>query len=214
MASKTALRGAIVGALITAALSSGISNAFAGRSDPPGQDANQCVNSFGVDYNALYGISDQFRTFECRQITAGEHWIAFLPWITDDGVDSVYPEGYVPTEPNPGDDFVSKFIAVKVVVDGGTSREKTQSFTASRAVRTDVNAEELEPGAWPVPSPMASMLPRMRPLSAGIHTYEMFVVLSAEHCDGLGSDPELHCLPAGEIPFTGQRRLTVTAPTP
>ena len=118
----------------------------------------------------------------------------------------------MPAEPAPIDDFVSKVVAIKVVVDGGTAREKTQSFTASKAIRTDVNAEELEPGAWPEPSPMASMLPRMRPVSVGEHTFEIFVVLSAEHCDGLGSDPELQCLPAGEIPFTGPRPLTVTTP--
>jgi hypothetical protein len=212
MASRSVLRGGVVGALIVGALWTGISSAAAGRPDPPGKDANSCVNSFGVDYNALYGISDQFRTFECRQITAGEHWIAFTVWITDDGADSVYPEGYVPSEPAPVDDFVSKVDAVKVVVDGGTSREKTQSFTASQAIRTDVNAEELEPGAWPVPSPMASILPRVRPLSAGIHTFEIIVVLSAVHCDGLGADPDLQCLPAGEIPFIPPRQLTVITP--
>lgn len=184
-----------------------------GRTRPASPTGNHCVNGFDVDYNTLFGISDQFRTFECRTISAGEHWIPFLFWATDDGVDSVYPEGYVSLHPAPVDDFVAKLVAVKVVVDGGTARESTQSFSASEVTRTDINAEQLQPGDWPVPTPMAALLPRRRPASLGEHTFQVFVVLGAEHCDGLGAVRELQCLPAGEIDLTGPRPLGITPPT-
>jgi hypothetical protein len=205
---------AYVGALVTIALIAGSPGASAGRSARPGQtNGHHCVNEFGVDYNNLFRVSDQFRTFECRTILAGEPWIPFGFWATDDGVDSVYPEGYVPTHQNPVDDFTSKLVVLKVVVDGGTAEERTQSFSASEAVRTDVNAEQLQPGAWPVPTPMAAFLPRAQTPSVGEHTYQIVVVLSDEHCDGLGPVRELQCLPAGPIEFTGVRPLTISRPT-
>ncbi len=198
----------LVAMVVTIALQVGSTSASAGKSEP-----NHCVNEFGVDYNTLFGEADRFRTFECRTVIAGERWIPFLFWATDDGVDSVYPEGYVPLKPAPVDDFVAKLIAVKVVVDGGTAQERVQSFSASQAVRTNINAEQLQPGAWPVPTPMAAMLPRMLPATVGEHTFQVIVVLRAEHCDGLGPVRELQCLPAGPIDFTGVRPLSVSPPT-
>ena len=59
---------------------------------------------------------------------------------------------------------------------------------------------------------MASIMPRMRPLSVGDHTFQMFFELSAEHCDGFTTDPEFSCLPAGEIFFTPPRPLTISRP--
>jgi hypothetical protein len=207
--------GACVLALVVVVLASvtfGASGASAGRLDPPGHgDANQCFNSLGVDLNELYGISDQFRTRECQEVTAGEHWILLLVWITDDGVDNVYPAGYVPSRATPMEDFLAKLVAYKVVVDGGTPQEFTQVFSPSE-VRTDINDEQLEPGRFEEPLPVASMLARMRPLSVGDHTFQPFIMLSAQHCDGLGADVEENCLPAGEIPFGPPRPLTVTAP--
>jgi len=50
---------------------------------------------------------------------------------------------------------------------------------------------------------MASILARLLPLSVGEHFVEAFVVLSAEHCDGFTTDPDLSCLPAGETQFVG-----------
>jgi hypothetical protein len=108
----------------------------------------------------------------------------------------------VPAETAPVDDFVSK-LTVKFVIDGGTPRERIYVFDASGTTRTDIDAEELEPGAWGAPYPMASILARLRPLSIGEHFVEAFVVLSAEHCDGFTTDPAFSCLPAGETQFTG-----------
>lgn len=53
----------------------------------------------------------------------------------------------------------------------------------------------------------------MRPLSVGDHTFEVFVELTAEHCDGFGTDSQSNCLPAGEFSFTVQPRpLTISTP--
>jgi hypothetical protein len=186
--------------------------AAAGRADPPGdRDANHCVNEFGVDYNELYDVADQFRVFECRVISAGEHWIPWLPWVTHDFGAHLYPEGYVPSEPEPIDDFLSKLEWIKVVVDGGTRNEKIFLFDPDDVVRTDITADQIFPGLFPPPFPAASMLPVMPPLSVGEHTHEPILVLSKAHCDGFGTDPFLQCLPEGETSF-GVRPLSITKP--
>jgi len=192
----------------------GVSGASAGRIDPPGHDdANHCINAFDVDVNELYEISDQLRNFDCRVVSAGEHWvIGPLVWIVNHGAGSVYPDGYVAAQPEPIDDFTSKLVSITVVVDGDTTRERVQVFSPSEALRTDINISQLEPGAWAAPYPMASMMPRMRPLSVGDHTFQVFIELSAEHCDGFFTDPELSCLPAGEFAFTPPRPLTISKP--
>lgn len=199
----TARRLTVMSAVLAISMLSSFGVKSAGREDPPGQqDANLCVNASGVDLNELYGVSEQFRTFECRFVSAGEHWIRPIWWITNTEADSVYPGGYVPALPEPIDDFLSKLTSVRFVIDGGTLREQSFIFDASGIVRTDIHAEQLDPGAWGgVPYPMASILARLRPLSVGEHFLEAFVVLSAEHCDGFYTDPDFSCLPAGEIPF-------------
>jgi hypothetical protein len=208
---RTIGRVLLIATVITASVAIAAGEASAGRPDPPGHtDANHCVNSFGVDLNDLYGVSDQFRTFECRVISAGERWLTLLTWITNDS-DLVYPPGYVPSDPAPIDDFLAKLVAVKVVIDGGTGQERTFLFDPSDIVRTDITAEDVNPGAWGSPFPMASLLPTMPPGVVGDHTFEPILVLSAQHCDGFGTDPELQCLPAGEISF-GVRPLSITPP--
>jgi hypothetical protein len=176
----------------------------AGRVDPPGhQDGNHCVNVFDVDLNDLYGVAEQIRVFECRVISAGEHWIRPIWWITNTEAGSVYPVGYVPALAEPIDDFVAKLTGVRFVIDGGTLRERSYTFDASGIVRTDIDAEEVEPGAWGAPYPMASIMARLGPLSVGPHFVEAFIVLGAEHCDGFTTNPDFSCLPAGETQFIG-----------
>ena len=203
----------MISTVITASTLWAASEASAGRPDPPGHNegAHHCVNSFGVDYNELFGMDEQFRTFECRDVSAGEPWVPFPYWVTDDAVDSVYPVGYVPLHPAPMDDFMAKLESVKVVLDGGTKAERVLVFDPSDIVRTDINAEQVHPGAWGFPYPMASILPVMPPVGVGEHTFQPIIVLSAPHCDGLGTDPELQCLPAGELSY-GRRPLTISTP--
>lgn len=203
----TARRLIIVFAVLATSLLLSFRADSAGRVDPPGhQDGNHCVNASGVDLNDLYGVSEQIRTFECRVVSAGEHWIRPIWWITNTAVESdyplVYPFGYAPMLAEPIDDFLAKLTAIRVVIDGGTPRERSYTFDASGIVRTDIDAEELDPGAWAgIPYPMASIMPRLLPLSVGEHFVEAYVVLSTAHCDGFTTDPDFSCLPAGKIQF-------------
>ena len=212
MFSRAAGRRALVAlaAVVAASLAVGAGTASAGRADPPGhEDANHCFWFSGVDVNELFGVPEQFHHFLCPELSAGEHWRPFVSWIAGDGVDSVYPPGYVPLRPLPIEDFVAK-LTVKVVTDGGTPKQQTNVFSPAAAVRTDIPLDELEPDAPPLG--LAVTMPRMKPLSVGAHTYEVTWVLSAQHCDGLGAVVEDNCLPAGELPIDGGP-LTVSTPT-
>ena len=199
-------------AVFAASLAVDAGDASADRVDPPGrQDANHCFFFTGVDLNDLFGVPEQFRDFLCREVSAGEHWRPFAPWITDDGVDSVYPAGYVPLRPRPIEDFVAK-LTVRVVTDGSTHQQKTYVFSAAEAVRTDITPAQLDPDDPDAPQlAMAVTMPRMKPLSVGAHRYEVTWVLSAQHCDGYSTVVEESCLPAGELPIDGGP-LTVTPP--
>jgi hypothetical protein len=201
----------VVLAVLAATSWVGVTGASAGRLDPPGhRDANHCVNPAGVDLNELYGVSTQFFSAFCQGITAGESSIRLFAWFTDDGVDSVYPDGYLPSRPAPLDDFVAKLVSAKIMIDGGTSQEFTVTYRPNNVLRTDINLAQLNPAAPPFP--MASLLLRVNPLSVGGHTSQLFIVLSAEHCDGLGTDRAFNCLPAGETPLGPPRPFTVIVP--
>ena len=133
-------------AVFAASLTVGAGGASAGRVDPPGhQDANHCFWFSGVDVNELFGVPEQFHHFLfCRELSAGEYWRPFVSWIAGDGVDSVYPAGYVPLSPLPIEDFVAK-LTVKVVTDGGTPKQKTYVFSPAAAVRTDIPSTSSSP---------------------------------------------------------------------
>ena len=210
-------RGAVARVTLASALALsfalGVSGASAGRIDAPGHDANHCINAFGIDLNELYGVSDQFRNGDCRVVSAGEHWvIGPLLWVDNHGADSVYPDGYVASHPEPIDDFVSKLVSMTVVIDGGTKGERVHVFSPGEAVRNDIDLEQDEPGTFGAPFPTASIMPRMPQLSVGDHTWEVFIELGADHCDGFSTDPNLSCLPSGELAFTPVRPLTVSVP--
>lgn len=162
------------------------------------QEANACLTSGGVDLNALFGVSDQIVTRFCPEASAGEHWSPFGFWIVNSSNDA-FPPGYVPSGATPIEDFVAKLVRVEVVVDGGTSQERTFVFPPSQVVRTDVGSDQLEPGLPQLP--MAATLPRLKPLSVGQHTRELIWVLSAQHCDGFGTSVDDNCLPSGDVSF-------------
>ena len=107
---------------------------------------------------------------------------------------------------------MAKLVTMQVIVDGGSPEARTHVFDAAKIVRTDIHAEQVEPGAWGAPYPQATLLPRLRPLSVGVHFVETFLVLSDQHCDGLTNDPNFSCLPAGKVLFFAHP-VTVTTPT-
>ena len=112
---------------------------------------------------------------------------------------------------NPVDDILAK-LTIKVVIDGGTRHQKTSTFspTDEDAFRTDVRIHDVNPAFPDIPS--FFIMPRMKPLNLGHHTYDFIWVLSAPHCDGISADFDVSCLPAGEFP-TGVLPVDVSTTT-
>ena len=177
----------------------------------PSRD-NNCVHPVsGINLNELFGVPEQL-VAACGGPTVGEHWRPFLGYFGAEASDAVYPPGHVPLYASPVHDALAK-ASIKVVTDGGTRQEKTYTFTPSDedAFRTDVTIHDINPANPDLPGFI--MIPRMAPLSPGHHTYEIFWVQSAEHCDGTSADAEASCLPAGEF-SSSEREFDVTLPEP
>jgi hypothetical protein len=176
-----------------------MSTAVAGRVDPPGRQANDCVHpSSGVSLNQLFDVPEQFVGPICTGLTAGEQWRAILGDYEAETADAVYPPGYVPLFANPIDDVLGK-TTIKVVIDGGTRQEKAYTFVPSDTdtFRLDVRIHDLNPAFPDLPG--FFVIPRLPPLSPGHHTHELIWILSAEHCDGTSTDEDAACF-AGEYP--------------
>jgi|GEM_PF-3664333 len=168
-----------------------------------------------------------------RTIKAGEFYITNFRWFTNvcfednDGDDATcgvgpyynpppnplypgpgyfpveYPQGYTPDHLQPMDDFLSKIVSVKYLVDG----RKAYVFPAEDVMKvvygTAVIPEEI---------PAAGVIARLHPLPIGVHTIDIFLILKKKHCDGYnrlldtnndGSpDDSYLCLEAGENFFT------------
>jgi len=206
--SKLLRRAVAVAAAVTASLAVAVPPASAARPTK----VNNCLHpTSGISFNELFGVPEQFALPFCEGFTTGEHWRPIMNYFGADASDAVYPPGYVPLHPSPVDDILAK-VTVKVVVDGGTRQQKTYTFspTDHDAFRTDVRVHELNPAFPDIPS--FFIMPRMAPLSAGTHTYEFVWVQSAPHCDGLSTDPDISCLPAGEFSVSGAHRVDVSIP--
>lgn len=175
---------------------------LAQNTERPTRD-NNCVHpSSGISLNELFSVPEQFVHPICGGgLTAGEHWRPVWSYFGADGANAVYPQGYVPLYPNPMDDILAK-VTIMVVIDGGTSQQKSYTFlpTDADTFRTDVRIHDLNPAFPDIPS--FFVIPRMAPLSAGHHTYQFFWVQSAAHCDGMSTDEAKSCLPAGAFPST------------
>jgi hypothetical protein len=209
MKTSSLLRRAVAAAaVVTASLALAVPPASAAR---PTRDSD-CVHPSGVSLNELFGVPEQFVAPICEGLTAGEHWRPIMNYFGADASDAVYPQGYVPLHANPVDDILAK-VTIKVVIDGGTSLQKTYTFspTDEDTFRTDVRVHELNPAFPDIPS--FFIMPRMAPLNPGHHTYEFVWVQSAPHCDGTSADESFSCLPAGEFPL-GVRPADVAIPEP
>ncbi|MFG2821403.1 hypothetical protein ACGFX4_18490 [Kitasatospora sp. NPDC048365] len=188
-------------AAVTVALAALCAVGGAGTAEAVPTPEHHCVSE-GVDLNAYLGISERIiGPPGCREALAGERWVRFAPpWGTAPSAQgTVYPAGYTPSRPAPMDDFLAKFQGIRVVQDIGTPREWS-AVTGPEAVRRLDNVEGLT-FAFFASNPL-------RPLSVGRHTTTVFMRLSAEHCDGVSTDPDASCLPAGEFPWTGDAPLT------
>ena len=155
---------------------------------------NHCVAD-GVDLNELYGTSALIVNRFCPSSEAGQRWTTGAPWLMGSSFESV-PEGYVPAGATPTEDFVARFVSARIVVDAGTSTERTYVFPKSAKLWT---------GEWPAGDfegfPTVSTVPLtvVKPLSVGEHTFELYWNMNGVHCDGLGANPEENCLPDGEF---------------
>ena len=151
---------------------------------------DHCVNPAGVDLNEMFGTSDAIVSPFCTQVAVGERWRASLR-VNIAGDDRVFPAGYAPSRSNLDRDFLAKFVSMRYVIDGGTKRERTLEFAASRMI--------VRSGALPDGTLFVNWLsPRFHPLPAGNHTVDQYITMSDDYWDGLGVDPSLNLLPEGE----------------
>src|SRR5215217_265513 len=114
------MRKLLAGLVAVMALSAlSIAPAVAGRVDPPGRQANNCVHpTSGVSLNELFDVPEQFVGPICTGLSAGEHWRAIVGDYEAETADAVYPPGYVPLYANPIDDILAK-TTINVVIDLG-----------------------------------------------------------------------------------------------
>jgi hypothetical protein len=112
------------------------------------------------------------------------------------------PEEFVPAGATPLEDFRAKFVAVKYIIDPGTSQERTRIYPTSD--RLWMGTIEGLPAVWP------GTLSIAKPLSVGQHRVEVYWVFSAMHCDGLDGVIEENCIGPGEIGYAPPRVFEVT----
>lgn len=176
----------LVVAALTVALSVGASTAFAAS-----QRTEHCVAPNGVDINANVGISAAVVAPFCPEIKAGDRWVRAQFWTEAKTWEQV-PDGFIPVGATPLEDFVAKFVAIRYVVDQGTSHEFTVEFATGPSLWTDEHP--LNPN---IDLASAMTLGTVRPLSVGTHTVTSFWIFSGPHCDGFSPIFEESCVPAG-----------------
>lgn len=170
---------------------------------PSSGTANRCLDPEGTDLNALLSIREQIiGPPACRVAVAMKPWVSVFPsWGTAaDAAGAVYPAGYTPSLAKPMDDFILKFLGVRIVQDIGTPQERSFSF-GPEVLRLVVIEEGIPFATFASPA-----LPGLRP---GTHTSTVFFRMSFEHCDGAGTSREDDCLPAGETAYTGNTAFEV-----
>ncbi|MFK0203355.1 hypothetical protein [Streptomyces lavendulae] len=209
---RAALATIAVAAVLTS-VGGGTAQAWQGWPDPPAAQspapslpsgtANHCLDPEGTDLNALLSIREQIvGPPACRVAVAMKPWISAFPsWGTAaDAAGAVYPAGYTPSLPKPMDDFILKFLGVRIVQDIGTPQEQSFSF-GPEVLRLVVTEEGLPFATFASPA-----LPGLRP---GPHTSTVSFRMSFEHCDGAGTSRTDDCLPAGESAYTGNTPFEV-----
>lgn len=190
------------------------------------REENHCSTPFGgaqggdlIDLNQLTGRDEAFvHPRYCRTIEAGESWIlgrgCIAFWSVSAGT-GIYPELYVPSAATPLEDLLSK-LTIKLVVDPGTRVEQTFTYRYD----TDPDAFIIwhwgDFGSGPSPygdelDPIIGLIPINRPLAVGTHRVDLSIVMSADHWDGLGVDPTVNLLPAGESLVIGGNEFEVVS---
>ena len=160
----------------------------------------------GTDLNALFGESATIVShfYGCDTARTGSPWTAILGFYFAKSWLQI-PPGYVPAAATPREDFLTKLVAFRFVVDQGTPQEFSAVFPMGPKIWIgDINGFDPSIGDYSQYDWVQGMtLVTMRPLSAGLHTVQKFVILSDVQCDGNFSDYNLSCLPAGETQIGG-----------
>jgi hypothetical protein len=154
------------------------------------KSGNHCISPAGDDLNEVFATTDAFVAPFCPEVHTGDRWRAVLRAQVA-GSDYVFPAGYVPSKPLLDEDFLAKFVSARFVVDAGTAQERSYTFPVSKLViQTGVLPDGSRFVRWVTPS--------MHPLPPGDHTVDEYVTLTADFWDGLGLDPAINLIPAGE----------------
>lgn len=175
-----------------------------GLRDEPGRECfddvtitRSCVTPGGTDINQLHGIKERIiGPPACLKAFAKERWVQVTaPWITAKNPHkAVYPKGYKPERAHPIDDFNAKFVYARYVIDIDTPRERSFTFGKNAVLRSGLHTRKGFPYS-------VTISPSFKPERVGRHTTLVYFKLREEHCDGLGTDRVVNCLPAGEFIF-------------
>jgi hypothetical protein len=168
-----------------------LSGALAATAMAPSSRTEHCVAPNGIDINANVGISAAVVAPFCPEIKAGDWWVPAQFW-TEAKTWEFVPSGFIPVGATPLEDFVAKFVAIRYVVDQGTSHEFTVEFATGPSLWT--HQHPLNPN---IDLASAMTLGTIRPLSVGPHTVTLFWIFSDAHCDGFSPVFEESCVPAG-----------------
>jgi len=155
--------------------------------------------------NEVHDTNHRIITNFCPVALVGERWVPVATWATNTTYE-VIPEGYTPSGATPIDDFNSKFVGARYVIENGTQHARSFNFSAAQILQTGLTV----PGT---DFPMSAFMAVLPPLPPGEHTVDILPTISADHWDGFGLDPSANLFPAGEIhcshvEFTVEHRTT------
>lgn len=105
----------------------------------------------------------------------------------------VVPEGFVPAEMTPLENFLAKFVAIKYVI----ARERCRSGLTS--IHQAMSSGSVPTQAFRLCGPARSASSNR--CASGEHVVLVSWVFNAMHCDGLGDVIERNCLGPGEIAY-------------
>jgi len=155
------------------------------------RDGDRCIFPDGGDLNEAWGVSESIVWFFCDEVGAGQDWRVAEGWGMNETFEEL-PDGFVPAGATPLDDFLAKFVGVKVVVDPGTPQERIYRFT-DVSLLTVMKDDD----GSPIPVVNGVTMGTLRPLRVGEHVVESYWTMSAMHCDGFPI-PDGGCLAAGD----------------
>ena len=149
------------------------------------RDGNHCVFPPDGDFNEAFGITEAVVWFCNTEIGSGQDWRTNMAWGMTEKY-TVKPKGFVAGGETPLDDFLAKFVGVRIVIDPGTSQQRTYVFTDTSKLVV------LEPALV-----MSFDMGVMAPPAVGHHYLESYWSMSGVHCDGYAKKLE-DCMPAGD----------------